>query len=127
MRLAIVCLLLCYGQSVAHADTFYRSVAPGESARMRDYKSWDSNCVSRSGMVKVNSKPQNGKLTTRIVNSVMGRSRISGLATCQGVPAKALQVNYTAARGFRGTDTFTLDVTYGDGSSLVDTFIVTVH
>ena len=57
MRFPMVCLLLCYGQSVAHADTFYRSVASGETTRMH-YKSWDRNCVSRSGTVKVPPTPR---------------------------------------------------------------------
>ncbi len=93
---------------------------------MHAYHSWGSGCVARTGVVKVLTKPQHGKLTTRIVDSKVPRHRTRGATACFGKPIKAFQVDYTSRRGFRGTDSFKLEATFGSGLREIDTYTITV-
>src|SRR5688500_9199800 len=110
---AISCALLFSAASVAHAESINRTVASGKQTRMTGYYTWTRDCVPTSGIVKVVRKPEHGTLSTRIVPVTIGRGQLYGREDCAGTPAKALQVDYKSKPGFRGTDTFELDITFG--------------
>jgi hypothetical protein len=127
--LAVGCVLAFGTSSSALALNFNRTVPSGQTAVMHAYKSWDRNCASNSGVVRVITKPLHGKLSTRVVNAEIRSSRFSsrGRSRCQGTPIKAFQVEYRSVRGFRGVDTFTLEPTFGNGRQDTDIFTVTVE
>ena len=56
----------------AQAKDFTRTVIPGQTTRMKVYKSWNTrDCSPNTGIVKVLTKPQHGKLTPRKVAAKM--------------------------------------------------------
>jgi hypothetical protein len=94
---------------------------------MNTYHSWDQDCASNSGMVKVLTKPEHGTLTPRIVDWRISRLRRSQQQSpCAGTPIKAFEVSYRSDDGFVGVDTFTLDIMFGGGRHDTDFYTVTV-
>ena len=121
--LAAACILAFGIPGLAQAKDLSRTVA---SSEMANYRSWDNNCVSSTGVVTVLAKPQHGKLSTRIIDTTIGTPRIKRRVDCTGLPTKGFQVSYTSDRGFHGTDNFSLDVTWPTHRD-VDHFTVTVQ
>jgi hypothetical protein len=127
--LAVACLLLFHQSSKAPAESFTRTVPAGQTTRVFVYKSWEGNCISAFGVVKVSVKPQHGKLSNRIIDTIIpGVHRFGASGQCQGQSTKGFAVYYTPASGFRGTDTFTLDISWPhSGKQAMDTYAVTVQ
>ena len=113
----------------ASAMEFNRTVPSGVTSRVHHYRSWGKNCEGNGGMVKLLTKPQHGKLTTRTVDSRIEINRFArdGKTECTGRPIKAFEVNYRSDPGFRGTDTFTIEMVTGRGSRDVDNYTVNVQ
>ena len=102
----------------------------GQTTIVFVYRSWDGkSCTSMFGVVKVSVKPQHGKLTNRIIEATIpGVHRFGTSGQCSGQSTKGFAVFYTPASGFRGTDTFTLDISWPhSGRQATDTFAVTVR
>ena len=121
--------LLCAAVGPAHAMQFDRTVPSGTTVRMHHYRSWGKNCEVNGGMVKLLTKPQHGKLTTRTVDSHIQINRFArgGGTPCTGRPIKAFEVNYRSNPGYHGPDSFTIEMTTGSGKRDVDTYSVTVQ
>ncbi len=124
--LATACVLAFGIPGFAQADDLARTVSSGQTAEMHIYRSWNDQCVSTSGVVKVLTKPRHGKLSTRIVDTVIGRPRTERKVDCSGLPSKGFQVSYTSDPGFHGTDNFSLDVKWKN-LRVVDRFTVAVQ
>jgi hypothetical protein len=127
MRVVAAACILVFGiTGLAQAKDLSRTVSSGQTAEMVNYRSWNNNCVSTTGVVKVLTKPQHGKLSTRIIDTTIGTPRIQRKVDCTGVPTKGFQVSYTSERGFHGTDSFSLDITWPTHRD-IDHFTVAVQ
>jgi hypothetical protein len=91
------------------------------------YKSWTRNCESKPGLVKVLSKPMHGTIAPTVVAAKIGVSRVAPQKTahCQGAPTEGFRVDYTSEPGFRGSDHFTLQFSYGKHTD-IDNYTVNV-
>ena len=100
--------------SLAPARPMDRTVISGQTTIVGRYYTWNRDCTSAFGTVKVINQPQHGKIANRLVDDRIGISRRTRVADqCLGKPIKALVVTYTSARGYHGVDTFTLDARIG--------------
>lgn len=123
---ALYCILGCCLPALVHGKDFSLTAVSGQSTKMQNYTSWNDDCASSTGTVKVLTKPQHGMISKRFVDSkISTHTRIPRVAYCTGVPVKALQVNYTSARGFHGTDNFSLEAIWPTHRD-IDNYIVTV-
>ena len=112
----------------AHAEALVRRALSGKTTRMFMYTSWNRDCSSKTGVVKVLAKPQHGTLTPRPdVDTTVGRNRVRPNNSCFGMPIKGFQVDYTSRPGYRGTDSFVIEATFGTQATIVDTFTVIVE
>jgi hypothetical protein len=78
-------------------------------------------------VVKLATKPQHGKLTTKRSTAPITQSRFINVGHCYGKPTPAFFVYYTPAPGFRGTDTFGIDINWNFGRHEIDSYSVTVQ
>jgi hypothetical protein len=116
--------------SAALAENITRTALSGKTTTMFIYRSWTAgDCASASGVVRVLTKPQHGKLTPHPnVDTTIVRNRIRPSdSRCQGLPVKGFQVDYTSAPGYHGTDSFVIEATFWHGGKIVDTFTVMVE
>jgi hypothetical protein len=91
------------------------------------YMHWAKDCTSRSGIVRVVSKPQHGKLIPSVVDASIKQNRFNLSDTsCVGKTIKGFQVEYQSAPGYRGTDSFTIEATYEKRQAL-DVYMITVE
>ena len=89
------------------------TVPAGRTTRVAVYTAWkpqETPCTSTFAVVKVATRPPHGKLSNHLIDTTIPASRLDGSARCLGTPIKGLAVFYAPDRGFRGVDSFTLDV-----------------
>lgn len=123
--LAVVALIAPSG--FAHALSISKTAISGKTTLTFTYTNWKSDCSLEGGVVKVLTKAQHGKLTTRRVNVPIPRSRFRGVTQCYGKPTKGFQVYYTSAPGFHGADSFVIEVDFRNFPIQTDTFTITVE
>ena len=111
------------------ATNVTRTAVSGTPSLMHRYHSWHpGSCESMSGVVKVVTKPKNGKLTTRVGKIAIHTSRAGPVRNCAGKIVNSFDVYYTSTRSFRGADEFELDVHfYGNNSRFLDSYRVNVN
>jgi hypothetical protein len=125
---AIICVAAFFTTpEQAHAETFLRNVKSGPTARMYTYHSWNQDCSPESGVVKVVTKPQHGKLTPIKDYSPPYRNRFQTSDPCLGKIMQGFRVEYTSAPGYRGTDSFVIEVTFAKRPAVIDTFTISVE
>ena len=118
--------LLTLPAGPARAET--RTVRSGVTTPFHTYLSWNNDCSPNTGVVKVATRPQHGKLTPRKVTAVARQNRFSSYGTaCLGKSMPGFEVDYTSAPGYRGTDSFAIEVIYGNRNPILDTYTVTVE
>jgi hypothetical protein len=122
---AVVCLLM---SSSANAKDFTKTAKSGQTTMMATYRSWNKQCESKRGIVKVISKPAHGELTPTEVTTKIGVSRFHPERTthCVGLPTNGFRVTYTSSPGFHGVDHFVLQFDYGMQVD-IDNFTVNVE
>ena len=127
--MASACSVLVISSADAGANSFSRTVTSGQPKRIAAYHSWDPySCVSLGATMNVLSKPAHGVLVPRVVDHTITTSRFGPVQRCIGKPIKALQIEYKSTPGYRGTDTFSIDVIFGwEGRRDTDTYTVTVE
>jgi hypothetical protein len=104
------------------------SVKSGVPTPIHTYLAWNNDCSPDAGVVRVATKPQHGKLTPRKVTAVARQNRFSTYGTvCIGRTMPGFQVVYTSTLGYRGTDSFAIEVIYGGRSPIMDVYSVTVE
>jgi hypothetical protein len=111
------------------ANSITRTVRSGQAARMAAYHSWDpASCQSLAADLNIVTKPTHGVLIPRVVPHRISVSRFGSVGHCYGKPIKALQIEYRSMPGFKGMDTFSLDVVFGfQGRHDTDNYTVTVE
>lgn len=129
MKFGLVALLIFIGMyDLAQADIFNVSVPSGVMKRVHMYMSWKSkDCTPNKGIVKVLVKPQHGKLTPYEIDTVITRNRFKANDPCIGKSMKGFDVSYQSNSGFRGTDSFKIEATYGNRKPVIDTYKITVN
>lgn len=94
----------------AEARSFLRVTKSGVPLRVWTYHSWTKECDDNSGVVRVVTKPQHGKLKpVRDVSPVQAARNPAD--PCRGTVLKGFQVVYTSAPGYRGMDSFVVEFT----------------
>ena len=105
-----------------------RTVRSRVTTPIHTYLSWNNDCSPNSGVVKVATKPQHGKLTPRRITAVARHNRFSSYGTaCLGKSMPGFEVDYTSVPGYRGMDSFAIEVIYGNRNPILDTYMVTVE
>ncbi len=129
MKAALVALFACALMTEPeHACAADRTVKSGVPTPIHTYMSWNDDCSPNSGVVKVASKPQHGKLTPERTSAVARQNRFSTYATsCLGKTMPGFKVVYTSSPGYRGPDSFTIEVIYGTRTPITDVYSVTVE
>lgn len=129
VTIGLGCSLLFNANAYAGTNSFSRTATSGQPKRIAAYHSWEpDSCSSLSAKINVVSKPAHGVLIPRVVSHTITTSRFGTVRNCAGKPIKALQIEYKSVAGYRGTDTFTIDVTFGwEGRRDIDTYTVTVE
>jgi hypothetical protein len=104
------------------------SVKSGVPTPIHTYLSWNNDCSPNAGVVRVATKPQHGKLTPSKVAAVARQNRFSTYATvCLGRTMPGFRVVYTSTPGYRGADSFAIEVIYGGRSPIMDVYNVNVE
>jgi hypothetical protein len=129
MRILLAGFVVLLGMShSAHALNFARTVSSGSKTTMHIYRSWKlADCSSEKGIVRPLIKPSHGKLTAGEGAGVVTGSRFVKNDPCVGKMMTGLQVDYESDLGFRGIDSFQIEVTFGNHSTQIDTYAVTVE
>lgn len=126
LRISALAVLVTSTIGTAEARSFTRSAQSGQTISIISYYTWNPDCTPAFGTVKLLNKPRHGKVGKRMVTKAIGPSRVVGVDGCYGKPIKALEVFYTSNPGFRGSDSFSFDVTFRRLRE-VDTFSVDVR
>ena len=126
MRIVFVAALLALQSGLAQAATV--TVKSGVPTAVHTYLSWNNDCSPNAGVVKVATKAQHGKLTPSRVSAVARQNRFSSYGTvCLGKTMPGFRVTYTSTPGYRGPDSFAIEVIYGNRQPILDTYTVTVE
>jgi hypothetical protein len=111
----------------SHAFTLQREAISGKKTVMWRYSLYRAGCLPEGGVVKVLAKPQHGKLSSSREIITLRRDRFTSRTDCIGKQLPGFVVHYTSVPGFRGTDTFQIELTHPRSGSDVDTFTVNVR
>jgi hypothetical protein len=124
--LICVALLLTMGQA-ARAEQVTRSVQAGVLATVYIYHSWKPDCSPGSGVVKVLTKPAHGTLSHTDDVSAPNHNRFRANDGCVGRLMKGFRLQYRSEAGYRGTDSFSVEVLFPGKPRTVDNFSVIVN
>lgn len=126
IAITFLLIIVAHGCS-AQARSLIVYARSGQPKLVYVYMSWHKDCSPRGGIVKVLTKPQHGTLRPRHVNRPIGRGRYDGATACFGKPGKGFEVWYQSSAGYRGQDTFSIEVDYKFRPPDLDEFIVIVE
>lgn len=126
---AVVFAFFLYPPGHSSAANITRVVPSGKKVFIRGHHSWDRDCRSATGQVKLLVKPRNGTLTTGFGETTIrnNRYRPGVVPRCAGKPVKTFEVYYSSPPGFRGRDSFVIEVTHGPGRSAIDHYSLRVR
>jgi hypothetical protein len=124
--LAVTAALIA-ASDFADAKTVSKTAASGKTVLMYTYANWTPDCSSYGGVVNLVTRPQHGRVSPRKGIVPTPPDRLFGITKCYGKPIMGFHVYYTSAPGFRGTDSFTIEVKYEQYPTQVDTFTITVQ
>jgi hypothetical protein len=128
-RTVIVVAAIAVGVTIGavRAEQFARSVQAGVLTTVYTYHSWDKDCVSKSGVVTVVTKPQHGTLSHTDDVSAPSRNRFNPSDPCVGKPMNGFKVQYISAPGYHGPDSFVIEVQFPKRPLQRDSFSVTIN
>jgi hypothetical protein len=116
-------------QELMGGKTINQSVRAGVSTEVAHYTSWDGHtCEANGGAVVLQSKPQHGTVTpTSAPRTFFHGSRGGTRCAGGGRVYPAFVVFYKSERGFRGTDSFSIEVRLGNGRVWTENFNISVN
>ena len=128
-KLLAIGALLLIPQSTTLAKSLAFTAVSGKPIRVAAYHSWDPlTCKSNSASLVVATKPSHGVLIPHVTDHTITTSRFGAVGHCFGKPIRALQIDYRPNSGYRGTDSFVIDVTFGyEGRHDIDAYTITVE
>jgi predicted transcriptional regulator len=125
------------------SDIIFGVLAPGQKLRLEKISESCGTSISTmreplnrmcaEGLIvaegqRVATKPQHGKLTPSRVSAVARQNRFSSYSTaCLGKTMPGFRVTYISTPGYRGPDSFAIEVIYGNRQPILDTYTVTVE
>jgi len=126
MKLIFAAILLL--PAMADAKEVAKTARSNVPTRVYTYFSWDENCQSTTGVVRLVSKPLNGQLKTSEVSETINKSRTTQqVSRCAGTSIRGFRVDYISNPGFRGEDHFKTEVNYKNKRPEIDNFTVDVR
>lgn len=126
--LAVVISLAASSPSIARTWEYARDAQSGVPKVVWRYVGYNpKDCSERGGVVRIVTKPQYGKLAKMRVVAPHLSDRLNPNSRCIGKMVAGLQVTYTSAPGYRGTDRFVIERVLWDGQVDTDTFVITVR
>src|SRR5215213_11368167 len=96
---------------VATAATLSKTAMAGKVTKIDEYTGWNNDCSFLTISVDVSSPPSHGTVTSKVARGRITNAAVGSAGRCFGRPTRVLQVYYRARPGFRGTDTFAVDMT----------------
>jgi hypothetical protein len=113
-------------KTLAHEQTFHRSVQAGGEVRVFTYARWTKKCVADAPPgIEILTPAARGTASLR-PGQVTVRSVREGEPSCIGQTYPGLSIWYVAQPGFIGTDRFDWQVT-GANSTSHDTAVIEVR
>ena len=113
--------------TLAHGHYLTVRVHSGETKIVWRYANWTKDCTPEGGVISVKTKPEHGKLTKNPGPVMLTRPRFQEMVHCLGQTREGMIVSYTSDPGFRGHDSFVLEVKYPGHPTDVDTFTIMVQ
>jgi hypothetical protein len=123
---AVASIVLVAMSNLAHGRTVIRSVGAGKSLMWR-YGNVQKDCSPEGGVIKVHTRPQHGKVTQQPGLTPITFARFPEMVPCLGKIINGLHVYYVPDPGFRGTDSFSIEVIYPGHPTDIDAFTVNVQ
>jgi hypothetical protein len=126
---AIIISALGLTATSAIAETLTRTVRAGTTARLDQYMHWSNDCRDKGAISSgFSQRPAHGSVRASVVRSrIPGAADIGNSGGCAGKPIKALQVSYTAKKGYRGTDRLSVWVSFAGTGRKTYTYIINVQ
>jgi hypothetical protein len=113
--------------STAQAETVARAVVAGGRLELGGYSSLNPDCSAQSyPTLRVTNAPQHGTVTTRKGKTFTYFPPNHPLHDCNVHKVDGVLVDYRPERGFTGTDYFTIDAIYANGSERTIDYQITV-
>jgi hypothetical protein len=126
IALPIVCAALA--ATTAGAETLSRSAPSGRTTKLDHYTGWKDDCSFLEIAVNVLTKPAHGEVSHRIASGIIpADAKLGSSGSCAGKPTKVLELYYRPAKGFRGADTLTVEMTDGFQHSTTFTYEISVE
>ena len=126
--LAGIILLAINGAAFGQGKTFNNTVQAGVLTELHFYSSWqEGTCKVNGGVVRAVSKPQHGHLFPQKTMRMFERNIRGEQTNCWGKSYPAFVISYRSDPNFRGADSFSVQVTLGNGTTYVDHYDITVH
>ncbi|WP_288584635.1 hypothetical protein [uncultured Methylobacterium sp.] len=118
----------------ALAETQNKTARPGERTFLDAFSHYfaTQGCRSQAALVELVAPPRGGRLEqrreNRILGSIVGDDGRSARSAdgCEAVRKDAMSLYYTPRPDFSGLDTLSVDVTFGDGTTVSYLFRITV-
>jgi hypothetical protein len=112
---------------VATAATLSKTAMAGKTTKIDEYTGWNNDCSFLTISVDVSSPPSHGTVTSKVARGRITNAAVGSAGRCFGRPTRVLQVYYRAKPGFRGTDTFAVDMTVRGQPTKTFTYSVSVR
>jgi hypothetical protein len=109
------------------AATLQKSAPSGKSAKIDEYTGWNNDCSFLTINVNVSSPPSHGAVTSRVARGRITNAAVGSAGSCFGKPTRVLQVYYRSRAGYRGTDTFSVDMSVRGQPTKRFTYAVSVR
>ncbi len=106
------------------AETYNKTVAAGGLLKADFFASVYPDCSTKGKtVIRVASAPAHGVIVTR---QSTGFVNFPGLPQCNERRLAGVSVTYRPARGFTGSDGFSLDVIFPSGKEVMRSYFITV-
>lgn len=128
-----LCLTFCLALP-ARAEVESKTARPGQRTFLQGFTYYfaTQGCRSRAATIELVRPPRGGRIEQRREFRILSGkvdetgAQIRQLDGCEDAKKDAMSLYYTARPDFSGLDTLSIDVTFGDGSTVPYTFRITV-
>jgi hypothetical protein len=124
---AFALTVILAGSTFATAATLSKTAIAGKSTKIDEYTGWNNDCSFLTISVDVSSPPSHGTVTSKVARGRISNAAVGSAGRCFGKPTRVLQVYYRPRAGFRGTDTFSVDMTVRGQPTKTFTYAVSVR
>jgi hypothetical protein len=124
---ALALTLILAGPTCAMAATLSKTAVAGKSTKIDEYTGWNNDCSFLTIRVDVSSPPSYGTVTSKVARGRISNAAVGSAGSCFGKPTRVLQVYYRGKAGFRGIDTFSVDMTVRGQPTKTFTYAVSVR